>query len=136
MYVDGVNGNDNNNCKSRQHACKTIGHAISLASSGDSATYTENLTININLKVIGSGAQTTIFDGGAVNTVVAISGGSSVTLSKLTVRNGSANRGGGIYNAGALKVAASIVTGNAARFGGGGIYYTGTLLINNSTVKQ
>ena len=48
-YVDGVNGSDSNNCKTRQHACKTIGHAISLAHSGDSimvaaATYTENHT--------------------------------------------------------------------------------------------
>jgi hypothetical protein len=49
-------------------ACKTIGHAISLAHSGDtimvgSATYTENLTIGISLNVIGSGASTTIVDG-------------------------------------------------------------------------
>src|SRR6516225_1460098 len=35
-YVDGVNGSDSNNCKSPTTACKTIGHAISLASSGDS----------------------------------------------------------------------------------------------------
>jgi hypothetical protein len=64
-YVDGVNGSDNNNCKSRQHACKTIGHAISLASSGDSimvaaATSTENLTIGFSLKIVGSGAKPTI----------------------------------------------------------------------------
>jgi hypothetical protein len=49
-YVDGVHGNDNHNCKSRKRACRTIGHAISLASSGDTilvapATYYENLTI-------------------------------------------------------------------------------------------
>ena len=35
-YVDGVHGNDSNDCRSIQHACKTIGHAITLASSGDS----------------------------------------------------------------------------------------------------
>jgi len=50
-YVDGVNGNDNNDCKTAQTACQTIGHAISLASSQDSimvapATYKENLTIS------------------------------------------------------------------------------------------
>ena len=30
-YVDGVKGNNSNNCKSAQTACKTIGHAIALA---------------------------------------------------------------------------------------------------------
>jgi hypothetical protein len=35
-YVDGKHGNDNNNCKSRQHACKTISNAISLTLPGDS----------------------------------------------------------------------------------------------------
>src|SRR5262252_894523 len=53
-YVNGVNGSDSNNCKSATTACKTIGHAISLASSGDSimvaaATYSEDLTISISL---------------------------------------------------------------------------------------
>jgi hypothetical protein len=68
-YINGVTGSDTNNCLSSATACKTIGHAISLAHSGDtimvaSATYTENLTINISLKIVGSGAQTTIVDGG------------------------------------------------------------------------
>ena len=63
-YVEGVHGSDNNDCKSPQSACKTIGHAISLASSGDSimvaaATYKENLTIAFSLKVIGATASTT-----------------------------------------------------------------------------
>src|SRR5271169_2484164 len=89
-YVDGVHGSDNNNCKSPQTACKTIGHAIQMASSGDSimvaaATYTENLTVGISLKVIGSGASTTIVDGGGVATVVKIEAGSHVTLSKVTI---------------------------------------------------
>jgi hypothetical protein len=32
-YVNGVTGSDSNNCMSPTTACKTIGHAISLASS-------------------------------------------------------------------------------------------------------
>ena len=85
-YVDGVNGSDTNDCKTRQTACKTIGHAISLASSGDTigigpGTYTENLTISISLKVIGSSAKTTIIDGGGNGTVVTIDRtGAAVTL--------------------------------------------------------
>jgi hypothetical protein len=99
-YVDGVHGNDNNNCKSPQTACKTIGHAISLASSGDSimvagATYTENLTIKFRLRIVGSGAKRTIIDGGGNGTVVTISNANAnVTLTKVTVQNGLAQYGG------------------------------------------
>jgi hypothetical protein len=44
-------------------------------------TYTENLTISISLKVIGSSAKTTIIDGGGNGTVVTIDRtGAAVTL--------------------------------------------------------
>jgi hypothetical protein len=146
-YVDGVHGSDNNNCKSRQHACKTIGHAISLASSGDSitvaaATYTENLTIGVSLRIVGSGTAMTIIDGGGVNTVVAVHSG-DVTLSNVTIRNGLASpEGGGIYNEGAiLTINNSTISANQVIFDrflpplGGGIYNNGSLTINNSTIS-
>jgi hypothetical protein len=145
-YVDGVHGSDNNNCKSPQTACKTIGHAISLASSGDSimvaaATYTENLTIGISLKVIGASASTTIIDGGGVNTVVSVpSSGTHVALSRVTIRNGSASGGGGIRNLGTLTINGSTISGNSApgheEGGGGGIFNGGLLTINNSTISR
>jgi hypothetical protein len=86
-YVNGVSGSNSNDCKSSTAACKTIGHAISLAVSGDSimvaaATYTENLTIGISLKILGSGAPRTIIDGGGVSTVVTVS---SATASHVTL---------------------------------------------------
>jgi hypothetical protein len=148
-YVNGVNGSDNNDCKSATTACKTIGHAISLASSGDSikiasATYTENLTISISLKMIGADASTTIIDGGGNGTVVTISKGTATVLSQLTIRNGS-GQGGGISNSGKLKINNSTVSENVGTacipgYGcfsglGGGIYSIGTLTINNSTVS-
>jgi len=150
-YVDGVNGNDGNTCQTPQTACKTIGHAISLASSGDSivvapATYTERLGIAISLNVIGSGARTTIIDGQAAGSVIGISSPAQVTLSNITVRNGHASFGAGIYNEGRLTINSSTVTGNNANFFGsiisccaygGGIYNgtNGTLTINNSTIS-
>jgi hypothetical protein len=145
-YVDGVNGNDTNNCKTHQTACKTIGHAISLASSGDSimiapATYTENLTISISLKVIGAGAATTIIDGGATNTVITVNSG-QVTLSALTIQNGYANAGGGIYNQATLIIKHSTITENHTKYtisgnhGGGGIYNLGSVAIDHSTISQ
>jgi len=149
-YVDGVNGNDDNNCKSPQTACKTIGHAISLASSGDAikvapATYTENLTISISLKILGADASTTIVDGNEAGTVVTISSSSAVVaLSELTIQNGSAQYGGGINNSGTLTVKDTTITSNTAYFGctedceggGGGIYNGGTLTVKNTTITS
>jgi hypothetical protein len=140
-YVDGVNGSDSNNCKIRLHACKTIGHAISLASSGDSimvapATYTENLTVGVGLTITGSGAQTTIIDGGNSDSVVRISSTAiSVTLSRVTIRNGKNTYGGGIYNSGVLRVIDTILSGNLAWYYGGGIYNSGTLIVIDSTLS-
>ena len=141
-YVDGVNGNDNNDCKSPQTACKTIGHAISLASSSDTimvapATYTENLTVNFNLKIIGADPTTTIVDGNQAGTVVTIPSTTAiVTLSKLTIQNGDVypGNGGGIYNLGMLTINRGTISGNSG-YEGGGIYSNGTLTINNSTIS-
>jgi hypothetical protein len=67
-YVNGASGSDDNACKSPAAACKTIGHAISLAASGDGilvaeATYEERLTINASVSIVGSSATTRIIDG-------------------------------------------------------------------------
>src|SRR5215472_14055665 len=142
-YVNGVSGNNSNNCLSPSTACKTIGHAISLASSGDTimvaaATYKENLSISKSLNIIGFGASTTIIDGGGMKTVVTVSNANAhVGLSNLTIRNGSAKSGGGIYNIGTLAISNSTITANRAGAlgGGGGIYNVGGLTIYNSTIS-
>ena len=142
-YVNGVNGNDDNDCKSPTTACKTIGHAISLASSGDTisvaaATYTESLTIDFSLKVVGAGAATTIIDGGGGSVVTIPIPTTSVVLSRLTIQNGLAVLGGGINNSGTLTINNATVSGNATSSifaSGGGIYNSGTLTMNNSTVS-
>jgi hypothetical protein len=126
-YVNGVNGSDIHNCMSPLTACKTIGHAISLAASGDAvtiaaATYNENVTIHVSLTVTGSGAGGTIIDGNASGSVVKIPDASThVTLSNVTLRNGWA-RGGCPHR------------GNGAPSCGGGVYNTGTLTVNNSVI--
>jgi hypothetical protein len=151
LYVSGVNGSDSNTCLSPSTACKTIGHAISLATSGDAikvaaTTYTENLTIGLSLRILGSGAKTTIVDGGGVGTVFIISSTTAhVTVSGLTIRNGWAplGFGGGIRNSGTLRMIATTISANRASFGctqycfarGGGILNSGTLTISSSTVS-
>jgi hypothetical protein len=152
-YVNGVSGSDSNSCLLTTTACKTIGHAISLAASGDTikvaaATYSENLHIRFSLKLIGSGANTTIIDGEHFNRVVTISSKSAqVTLSRFTIRNGFAHYGGGVYNSGTLIIIASTFSGNLAskpcqgilcfvsyvQVRGGGLYNSGTVTIDSST---
>ena len=141
-YVDGVNGSDNNHCKSRQHACKTIGHAVSLASSGDSimvapAIYSEHFTVRRSLTITGSGASTTIVDGGHHRywAVRIPNANAQVTLSKLTIQNsGRYPSGGGIYNLGTLTIDNCTISGNQAGLGGG-VFNAGTATINDSTIS-
>ena len=119
-YVDGVNGNDNNNCKTPETACKTINHAISLSSRHDfiriaAATYTENVGIPFALDIIGSDASTTIIDGGSGGSVFGIPSFAMVALSNVTVSHGYAqNYGGGIFiqNNGTLTINNSIISDN------------------------
>jgi hypothetical protein len=153
-YVNGVSGSDTNNCLSAETACKTIGHAVSLAASGDAimvaaATHNENLTIGISLAITGAGARTTIVDGGGVNRVVTIPKTNTVvTLSNLTIRHGltgwsppPTGCGGGIYNIGTLTINGSTISGNRVNgfvevLGlGGGICNGGRLTINTTTIS-
>jgi hypothetical protein len=152
-FVDGVDGSDNNNCRSGQHACKTISNAILLTLPGDSifvapATYREFVFIPFELKIIGSGAKTTIVDGGGVSQVVVIGSEPKVqvTLSQMTFRHGGGTAdGGGVYNCfGTLTVIDSIITGNRIRSGNGsfgygaGIYNcpSSTLTLINTTMSE
>ena len=152
-YANGVKGSDNNDCTTPQTACKTIGHAISLASPDDSvilaaATYTENLNIGFSLNIVGAvtgitAKSASIIDGGGAYTVVTISSANAdVTLSNLTIRNGVVwyhGFCGGIKNGGTLTINSSTISGNFAHDTGyaGGIYNPpgATLTINNSTIS-
>jgi hypothetical protein len=144
-YANGVTGNDNNSCASATAACKTIGHAITLARSGDAiniapATYIENLTIAANLRLLGSGAATTTIDGGSTGTAVHINSGSRVTLSKLALL-GHLGGGRSVYNAGVVIINNAVLTSDygADADGGGAAILTGLTsktTINNSTITN
>jgi len=136
-YVNGVHGSNKNDCKSPEQACKTIGHAISLAASGDTirvaaATYAEHLTVPVSLTIVGANARTTIIDAKSSGTVIGIfSAGLRVTLASLTIRGGS---GGGVSNAGTLTTTNCTISGNRGRLGGG-VYNAGTLRIFDTTIN-
>jgi len=137
-YVNGVNGDDGNSCKTSATACATIGYAISLAASGDTiqiaaATYPENLSIPFNLTLNGAKAATTIVDGTNTANVFTVGVGISLKLSKLTIKHGVGYPpgGGGVSNSGTLTVSNSNFYANTA-LSGGAILNTGTATITNT----
>lgn len=125
-------------------ACPTITAALAVASSGDtidlgSGTIADNVVISADLtglSVVGSatGGSTTVSGGGG-GPVIWIQGGASVTISDLTITDGTASApstySGGIYNQGAATLEDDTVSGNSDS----GIGNYGSLQISDSTVS-
>jgi len=81
--------------------------------------------------VVGS----TLVDGGGAGPVVSFVGGESeaCVLGGFTIRNGSAQHGGGIRGSGTLaRIQNNTITGNLAQMYGGGLYYCGGTVQNNT----
>src|SRR3990170_1436343 len=72
-------GNNGNNCQSTSTACRTIQGALNKASSGDiihiaAGTYIENISIETDISLQGERPETTILDGGGIDSVITIDG--------------------------------------------------------------
>ena len=119
--------------------------AIAAASSGDNIDIsvtgtimltTGALTITKSVTITGPGASDLALSGNNAVQVFVVNSGATVTISGLTIENGTASGGGGgISNLGVLTVTDSTVTGNTTDVFGGGIENFGTLSIANSTVS-
>ncbi|MEW5800562.1 MAG: right-handed parallel beta-helix repeat-containing protein [bacterium] len=92
--------------------------------------YSENLVIgNKEVSIISAnGAESTIIDGSGSGSVIVLTNpGSGCILDGFTIRNGSADYGGGIFcSSSSLSITNCIITGNSANgingSGGGGIF--------------
>ena len=117
----------------------TIQDAINNALDGDTisiapGTYYKNLVVNRNINIIGAGKDITIIDGQQKDSVIIINPDIIATISGFTIRNGNAERGGGVFiNGATLTLQNSTVTGNTATYGGG-IWNGYTLTLINSQV--
>jgi predicted outer membrane repeat protein len=137
-YVNGINGDDGNDCKTKNSACASIARVISLAASGDTieiaaATYQENLSIPFSLTLNGVEAATTIIDGTDSRNVFTVGAGIRLTLSNLTIKRGVGYQGGGgVDNSGTLTVSHSNFSVNTA-LTGGAILNTGMAIISNTS---
>jgi hypothetical protein len=88
------------------------------------------------LTIRGPGAETTIIerDTGAPNfRILNVAAGGTLTLQRLTLRNGFSFAGGAIINSGTLMLIDCILTRNFAAELGGGLFNVGTVTITHTT---
>jgi hypothetical protein len=121
----------------------TVQEAVDAASPGDiiainAGIYPGVVVVDRSLTLSGVDRDLAILDGGATGSVVTTEPGAEVTLTHLTIRNGSGTpgpsgaRGGGIFGAGRLTLDDVAVRDNSApcgascSFGGGGIFFADT----------
>ena len=94
------------------------------------------LTIGANVTINGPGAGNLAIDGDGSVGVFQINAGVIASFSGVTIQDGNATNGGGIFNSGTLTLSNVVVTFNSANFQGGGIANTGTLTMTNCTVSE
>ena len=127
----------------------TIQAAVTAAAAAGSTlnisagTYKERVSISKSLTLVGAGVGQTIVDGSAGGSVFTIASGATVSISGMTIQNGKAGYGAGIYNSGTLTVNNCKVTGNAGTCTGGafepcggGIYSNYSLTVQNSSIDH
>lgn len=115
----------------------TAGATISICA----GTFTENIRIDRNLTLAGAGTTSTILDGGAAMSVIAINPElTAVAIRDLTITNGkSPGVGGGISNGNAQTTLTNVlITGNEATTRGGGfdVNTAGRVTLINSAVTN
>jgi fibronectin-binding autotransporter adhesin len=107
------------------------GGTVTFSCSG-TITLTATITIAADTTIDGSGQTVTISGNHALG-VFTVNSRNTLNLNKLTVADGSAFNGGGIYNSGTFNVDNSSFSGN----GGGGINNNyGTVTVNTSTFTR
>ncbi len=118
-------------------------YTLTIAGAGENVAATGDLDITESLAINGAGALSTTIDGNALDRVFHVNPGQAagveVSISGVTIQNGSSAQGGGIYNdaAGSLTLTTSQVSGNRANEDGGGIYNftsVSVLTLTNSTL--
>ena len=116
-------------------------------------TYTESVSLDRSLSLVGTADA--FLDGGDVNRVLHVAAGANVSISDVTIQNGAAGFGAGVWNEGTLTIVNSTLADNfAIGFNGGGlnpstgegggggsaglggaIFNDGLLTIRNSTIS-
>lgn len=122
----------------------TIQSAIDYCGDGDiinvsNDIYYENINFNgKSLTLIGENRENTIIDGGDNASVVKIYGAQSARIENITIQNGNAGAGGGIYTDGSNVIYNNIIVKNnyANGAGAGCFMKNGNITITNSVISE
>jgi len=111
-------------------------YTLTIAGAGENAAATGDLDITGDLTINGAGTATTIINANSLDRAFEVTGSPTVNISALTVQNGTATAGGGIYNFFGALTLTDVTVGNNSATSGGGIYNEiGTLALANVTVS-
>ncbi len=115
-------------------------YTLSVGGIGEGAAATGDLDVTSTLTIVGAGQSTTIIDGGALDRIFEVISGGNLSISGVTIRNGSVpststDFGGGIANRGTLTLTDSTVSGSSGG-SGGGLYISSsaTATVTGSTI--
>jgi CSLREA domain-containing protein len=114
-------------------------YGLTIAPTGADDELTGDLNITASMTIQGAGAATTIIDANKIDRVLNVGSAATVTITGVTVRNGSSSSfGGGINSDGSLTLNSAVVSGNRSASGssGGGIVSLKTLILNNTVVSD
>ncbi|MDA1050593.1 MAG: S8 family serine peptidase [Planctomycetota bacterium] len=134
-------------------------YEFALQGDGENQAATGDLDVTRKLTILGAGTTATTIDAKQLDRVFHVLPGVTLTLRDLTLRGGSADSGGGIFNEGNLQLVRVMLTantadsgagidnrgsativdstlaGNTAQVNGAGIHNAATLTVTNSTLS-
>ena len=109
-------------------------YALTAGGAGEDNGQTGDLDLTADVSINGAGMGNTIVDGNGGDRIFDVHNEARVTISGVTVQNGSADSGGGVTVGGALTLHSSRVTDNVAENVGGGIFAGGTVTVTQSRI--
>jgi CSLREA domain-containing protein len=112
-------------------------YTVSISGAGEDGAATGDFDITDDLTIVGAGAGKTIIDAALLDRVFDVGETATVSLSRLTLRNGEAGTGdgGGIRNLGAVTLRDAVIEDSHAD-DGGGIVNGGTLVVESSVLRR
>ncbi len=117
-------------------------YLLSIAGGGEDAALTGDLDITEALTITGTGAASTIVDGGLVDRVFHVNTPGTVIIQGMTIRNGKSvgtfSRGGAVavYGGGTVNLTSLTMSNNSGELGGAVHGDAGVINIINSTIAN